>query len=381
MPEPSLTLVTGFWLQKHELVRTAAVYVRLFEELVRHVDNAAPIVCCIDPRVEALVRGVAERNPHARLLLQPMPFEALRYGGDLGRFDDMQPANGSLSIRDTIEYTAIVWSKPATVATVAAENPFRTSHLAWIDFGMPHVVELADVDWREVIAEATRTDRVRFCERMATAAHEVEDAFYFYSNNSARVCGGLLTGTPKGFVELAELFEIEIARMVPTGTYALEEQVLAAICAKHPNLFDRWYADYYGLLKNIRHVRRDVDTVLANLTHCREESLWTDGVEIARLLLDSGSAYVRFEPEQCFHLLDAGLACAVHTDRELADHLGRTVLALYHHSRVGRGMMKGKWRRSLQASLQAIDLDFPQKPWSWEEMCAQPQFPTWMACF
>ena len=376
--ELQLTLVTGFWPQKNQNIRTSAVYVRLFDELITHINGAMPIVCCADPSLEDAL-GSAIRG-HQNVTLQPIPTEDLRYVRQRPRFAELIPAGSSNPVRDTIDYAMIVWSKLDVVNRVARD--IVTSHVGWIDFGMPHVVELMDVDWDEVVTESIRTDRIRLCERYATSPSEVADPWYFYSNNSARVAGGFMTGAKETWSDFARHFDGEIDRMVPTGTYALEEQMLAALTAQHPNMFERWFADYFGMLKNIRHVRRDVETVLTNLHHCRVDNIPSNGASIVRVLLDSGASHLRLEPEQCFHLLDDGLACAVAAgDDHLADILAKSALSLFHYSRLGRGMMRGTWRRSLMENLKARNLDFSDKPWSWEEASSRPEFPIWMSCF
>ena len=373
-----LTLVTGYWPQKHDHIRTGAVYVRLFDELARHIDGRIPIVARPDPSVESATREIAAKWPGS-ILVEPLPVEDLRYSRS--QFPDLQPAENCQPIRDTIEYATLVWSKPATVLSVAEKNPFHTSHFGWIDFGIPHVAELLDVDWGAVEKACTKTSKIRLCERMATALTEAEDPYYFYSTNSARMCGGLITGSKESIAELAEIFDTEIARMTATGTYALEEQVLAAATALRPELFDTWYGCYYGVLTNVAGLRRDATMVLENLRHCANEELWDKGCHVANYLLKSGEEYFHLIPDQCFELLDAGLICALRSDPELADRLGKTAISLYHYSRVGRGMMRGMWRKSLQDSLKEIDLDFSMKPWSWDEFANRPDFRVWLSCF
>lgn len=376
--ESALTLVTGFWPQKNQNVRTSAVYVRLFEELITHIDGVVPIICCADPSLGDAIGKVI--RPHPNVELKPIPTEDLRYVKQRTRFDELVPAGSSNPLRDTIDYATIVWSKLDVVDQVAQD--VDTSHVGWIDFGLPHVVELMDVNWDEVVTESIRTDRVRLCERYATSPTEVVDPWYFYSNNSARIAGGLMTGSKKTWSDFTAHFNDEIDRMVPTGTYALEEQVLAALTAQRPDMFERWFADYHGMLKNVRHVRRDVETVLTNLQHCRADGIPSSGASIVRVLLDSGASHLRLEPEQCFHMLDDGLACAIAAgDDDLADLLGKTSLSLFHYSRLGRGMMRGTWRRSLMENLKARGLNFSDKPWTWEEATSRPEFPIWMSCF
>lgn len=380
-----LTLVTGFWPPKNEVIRRSDVYVRLFEELVRHVDGTLPIVACVDPRVEVQTRAAVERSGVAssRVIVRPTPFDSLHFAQDTERFTDLQPATNAFVHQSAIDYAIVMWSKPATVHAIATENPFRSNHFGWIDFGIPHVSELRDVDWFEVSAESTSTDKVRICERLATPRNEAEDPYFFYCTNSARTCGGFFTGTKDSLAELVDVFDVEVARMIETGTYCVDEQIIAAATALYPDLFECWYADYFGLLRNVRYIERDVDIVLGNLQHCRNEELWPNGTRIAKKLLTSAvNRRLRLEPEECLHLLDDGLACAIHDDRDLADTLAKTIMSLFHYSRLGRGMMKGLWRRSIQESLRPLDLNFSQKsPWSWEEFTSRPELRAWLSCF
>ena len=383
-----LTLVTGFWPPRNEVIRKTDVYVRLFDELLRHINGALPLAVLADPRVSARLRLVIERAinegyaQESNVILRELPFEELHFAHGRERFDELEPCANSFGQQTTIDYAIVMWSKPALVAAIAEEDPFESTHFGWIDLGIAHVAELRDVDWAAIAREACSTDRVRICERYASTAAEAEDPYYFYSTNSSRNCGGFFTGTEKAISELAEMFDVEVARMTDTGSYVVDEQILAAASALHPSRFDKWYGDYFGLLRNACYIERDVSLVLTNLHHCREEELWNDGVAITEKLLASAKdRRLRLEPEECLKLLDDGLACAIENDRELALSLARTIVSLYHHSRLGRGMMKGMWRKSIRENLLRLELDFKDRPWTWEEFTARPDLHTWLSCF
>lgn len=379
-----LTLVTGFWPPRNEVIRRSDVYVRLFEELVRHVDGAVPIVACVDPRVEEQTKAAIVRAgaPPDRVIVQPTPFDSLHFAKEPERFASLQPASNAFVHQSAIDYAIVMWSKPKTVHEVAIQNPFQSSHLGWIDFGIAHVSELRDVNWSDVAQQSSGTDLVRICERMASPRREAEDPYYFYSTNSGRTCGGFFTGSEESLGELAAVFDEEVARMIETGTYCVDEQIIAAATALYPELFECWYADYFGLLRNVRYIERDVGIVQANLRHCRDEGLYENGSRIARKLLESASVRrLRLEPQECLALLDDGLACAIHADRDLADTLARTLISLFHFSRLGRGMIRGLWRKSIQESLQRLDLKLNDKPWSWDEFTSRPDFAAWLSCF
>lgn len=382
-PADKLTLVTGFWPPKNEVIRRSDVYVRLFEELLRHIDGTVPIVACIDPRIQEQTRKAIERagvSPD-RVSIQPTPFDSLHFARETERFSNLQPA-GNAFVHHAIDYAIMIWSKPKIVHAIALSNPFQSSHFGWIDFGIPHVSELRDVNWSDIVEESTKTDLIRICERMASPRREAEDPYYFYSTNSARACGGFFTGSEESLGELVDVFDEEVARMIETGTYCLEEQVIAAATALYPELFECWYADYFGLLRNVRYIERDVGIVQGNLRHCRDEELWENGAKIARKMFDSAVVRrLRLEPQECLHLLDDGLACAIHADRDLANVFARTLISLFHYSRLGRGMVRGLWRKSIQENLKRLDLNLSEKPWSWEEFTSRPDFSAWLSCF
>lgn len=122
--------------------------------------------------------------------------------------------------------------------------------------------------------------------------------------------------------------------------------------------------------------------MLSNLRWCREEKLWSNGRDIVNCILRScRERHLRLEPDQCLQVLDDGLACALETDPSDASHLAKTIVSLHNYSRVGRALMRGSLRRSLQENLRRLDLTLTMRPWSWEELAAHPNMSAWLSCF
>ena len=387
MPPPTsaLTLVTGFWSPKaldRPTVRSEAIYLHLFSELVRRVNF--PMIVLIEPRLEEAVTAIVEKEKQKRpnVKVRPTPLADVPYVTDREeRFGALVPPHNVVREKDTIGFSRLTWAKPELVRRVAEEDPFGTTHFGWIDFGVAHVAEIgARVNWSDVEAESTSTDKVRICERMATAKSETDDAGYFYAYNSARVCGGFFTGTAESLRRLATVFDAELERMAEAWRFVLEEQVLAALTARHPDLFELWYADYFGLFTNVKTVQRDVATVLANLAHSRKFELWENGRSITRQLLDAMiRGGLRLEPDECVELIDDGLACARHKDLPLAKRLALIISALGKYSGTMHSMLRTRRdrTRSIEATLTSLE---QHVPWTWEEFIAQPDAHAWLSC-
>ena len=164
--------------------------------------------------------------------------------------------------------------------------------------------------WDEIEETACSSDRIRILQRMASAPDEVDDPDHWYAWNVARVAGGLITMPRAGSWRLAEVVQEEAERAASVERFALEEQLLAAAETRHPELFERYYGDYFGILTNVRYIRRDLETVLANLSHCRAWGIPVAGAEVARALLRSATeGRLRLEPGEAVVLLDDGIAC------------------------------------------------------------------------
>jgi hypothetical protein len=376
---PLLTLVTGFWdpvaLGRDAGWRPAEHYLGWFAELHRQVPW--PIVVWIDPAwADAVAEIVAHPGPAARRLV-PRRFEDLPRANDRDALSRLRPFDNHNAPKDTLEFHIAIWAKPDLVVDASRLGGQDSARWAWIDFGVAHVADPGEVDWHAVASAAP--ERVRLCTMRETAPGELTDLDEFYRVNRGKVAAGFFTGDAAAMHDLRARFHAEFERMRATGRRATDEQVLAALQARAPGVFERWYADYASILCNYTGICRDVATVFGALADCRARGLCRSGVDIVRRLLEALDAQqLTLAPGHLAVLLHEAYICAYYVDRSLAERFGLTLAGLHRH---GRPDFRGALDTSLvEANLRHVAIDLAHPPWTLSDLLAQPDAARWLPC-
>jgi hypothetical protein len=226
-----------------------------------------PLVIFAEPRIASRV-ATACANARTPVKLVELALEALpgharaEASAGLPTFLNADPG------KDTVLYQALMWSKLDLVERAVSLNPFRTDAFGWIDAGIGYVAQPPDTR----PAPATRLAALEMC---ATAQEEVEDRAAFYEFERGRLAGGFLRMSAALVPTVAAAWRDELSAALAVGRRPNEQQVLAALSARRPDLFELYPGDYASVICNWDHVRRDLETVLLNIRHCREWRLWS----------------------------------------------------------------------------------------------------------
>lgn len=164
--------------------------------------------------------------------------------------------------KDTVAYRILMASKFSMLQEVARENPFNTTHLAWIDLGIAHVampVLPAPEDW----------DPVNFCmlEMCHSCTKEIQSP-NFLNRWRGKVGGGFLSGPVYRVLQVCHSFEQLWLQAVNQGFAPLEDMILPLVWHQHPDRFRVYYGDYEGIFVNYAKLRVNLKTVLRNAKHC-----------------------------------------------------------------------------------------------------------------
>ena len=376
-----LTCVTGFWdpttIGRDADQRSAAVYLRLFEDLQRSIPW--PIVIWIDPAWTEAVQAIVARGAPAERRVVARAFDDLPRARDRLALERLRPFDHDDPGRNTLGVTVVTWAKPDLVVDAIDLDGPPSDRWAWIDFGLPHVADLGDVDWRAIAAFAP--ERVRLCSMRATAPSEIADLAQFYRANWGKIAAGFFTGSADAMRGLRAEFHVQLDRMWATGRRVHDEQILAVLQAQDPRAYDCWYADYTGLLVNYTGIRRDVPTILGNLGYCRYCQLWTTGIDIAtRLVTAMREQRVLLTPAETARLLHEGFICAYYADPGLAGRLGQILALLYRHGKADfRRVIEG-WQPLVEQNLRFAGIDLHKPAWTLAELLAQPDLAAWRVC-
>lgn len=274
----SLTLITGFWgpesLKRKDGRNPIPFYFEGFQKL--KIPSDIPIVYFIEPEWQHLL------SHREKELVVSRPFNELSYVPSFDKCKNLKPFQNYGPTKDTLEFSIMSWSKPDLLAEVARSNPFNTSHFAWIDFGIAHVADLVGVDWQEITQSIS--DKVRICNMMATSPHEILDLSQFYSFNRGRVASGFVTGCAENIDTYAKAFRKEHESMIESGWRVMDEMIMATMLAREPANYERYYANYNGILANYSKTRRDIENLMMNMNVCQSLGLSNEAIKIRHSL-------------------------------------------------------------------------------------------------
>jgi hypothetical protein len=157
-------------------------------------------------------------------------------------------------------------AKLELLARAIALDVFDSDAFAWIDAGIAHVAA-------PPIAFPAAADRVTLLEMRAIEPRETLDRRDFYSYERGSLAGGLIRGSRTAFRELIPRFWQEFDAAVAAGVRPSEQQVLSFMNAVEPSRFETYFGDYPSILCNWDFIRRDLGTVLYNLSRCERAGL------------------------------------------------------------------------------------------------------------
>ena len=207
-----------------------------------------PMVIFCDPELEEEISSIRNTlSPNTQTKLIALPLESLpRFSERLSLVEKCTlPPNRNVS-KDVPTWLCMGYSKPGMMATVAESNPFQTSHVAFIDFGVKHAgVDLSDAPrCFENPSNKVKLHQLRCFDKRDTEASD------YYHWIRGLVAAGYMVGKNENVIEFAREFNDEVDRMISTDNVAVDEEVLAFLLARNPSKYEKSYGDYTQLLRN-----------------------------------------------------------------------------------------------------------------------------------
>lgn len=146
--------------------------------------------------------------------------------------------------KDTPEFGAMTHAKFMFLCQAIAYDPFGSEHYAWIDAGLVKVATNP-----ELIPMLSPPDKIRMMMLNYISNAEVNDPNFIYSCRY-KYAAGIFIG-PKA------LMRVFCLRMMAQAEYdlfynrfGLEQEYMAIVYRKHPELFDPYYGDFSDLVVN-----------------------------------------------------------------------------------------------------------------------------------
>lgn len=157
--------------------------------------------------------------------------------------------------KDTPEFAAITHAKFIFLCRAIAENPFGDSHYAWIDAGLLKIATNG-----ELLMTLIPPSRIRCLMLNYISAEEVKHP-NFIDTCRYKIAAGLLVG-PKELIRILSLRMIaEAEQHLYEKRFGLEQEYLAIMYRRHPEIFDPYYGTFTDLIVNFNQLIRNVNVV------------------------------------------------------------------------------------------------------------------------
>lgn len=232
-----------------------------------------PLIVYVDPELEDWAWSVRGRERETITRVVPVPFEELTTYGLLPRATSLPCFENADSAGGAPMYQVVNWAKFELLERSIDDDPFSTTHFAWVDIAVAHVANLPEVFPAPV-------DGVSVLTMRPVAPDEITDRAAFYTYERGRVAGGFMRGSAPRFRRLIEAFWAELGHALACGRRVNEQQVLSYLSCASPELFETYVGDYSSILVNTDLIRDGMQVVMYYLEHCRLYDLWSSAARV-----------------------------------------------------------------------------------------------------
>lgn len=262
---------------------------------------------------------------------------------DLKTYKLMEPIKDTLKCPDNapnveLYFSSVVNSK-AELLTEAndylseLDNFRKITHLIWLDAGIAHVGTIPENKFIDNIKMNIYKDKITTVMMKATSPNEIKNEEKYLSINHGKIAAGLCI-VPINLVDWYQenLYHKFKNCVTNYNRFCIEEQLISILTVNYPGKFEYIFSDYW-MLPNLVYITNRLDTVIKNLSYCRENSLLDIGYLILIKLLNSLN-YARSlcsNHELCQILYD-GQIISFYKNKELSKKLSFFLAYLYYNN-------------------------------------------------
>lgn len=175
-------------------------------------------------------------------------------------YDRANKYNKSDSFKDTTNYKILGWSKITMLEFSISDNIFKSDYFIWQDIGINHVANIKYLDEDQIYKD--RPEKIRLLQLQACNPNVFKDTKEFYSKNRFYYAAGIIFGPSNLLLKFNEIFDEYLDIALNLEICPFEEQILAMICYKNPNLFDSYIGFYSEIICNYKYLRANISYTL-----------------------------------------------------------------------------------------------------------------------
>lgn len=268
------TVVTGYFdltqrSDASEAIRSRSSewYIEQHGSSMLSLDQNMVIFC--DPDFEERIWRARPSWLHAKTRVTSIPFESLPLTKHWPRIVKNRGGNPNCPSdpRDTASYYLFCMSRYTCMRAAIRENPFKSTHFAWIDLGIErmgfnNLVQLNG-------ALGVQRDRFSTCFIDYLPKDLVSNLPEYFGGSACygrcSMASGVFTGRADYMLGFCDEIEFEFLRCLEAGFGHADEQLYPLVYFKKPELFDWYCGDYTEVITNYAGVRERPEAPIRNL--------------------------------------------------------------------------------------------------------------------
>ena len=202
------------------------------------------VVFC-EPDMLSTLRTLRPDHLESKTHYIPMNFEDFPLSKFRDQLTENRKTNPPHDDRNTVSYYLFCMARYAMLKRVIAENPFKSTHFAWLNFciermGYRNLIELPNV-FRE------NREKVSTCY-IDYAPPESMDTVV--RTGRCTMCSGFFTGDAFHMKTFCDRIERKFLEYLEKGLGHADEQLYSPVYFDDPGLFEVYYGDYQEMITN-----------------------------------------------------------------------------------------------------------------------------------
>lgn len=172
--------------------------------------------------------------------------------------------------RNTASYYLFCMARYAMLKQAIRDNPFQSTHFAWVNICIERMGFQNLVHLREALAQQREKFSTCFIDYIPKAVAQ-DLPRYFGPKGcqtcaaSCSMCSGFFTGGELAMDAVCSHIEDQFLRCLNAGYGHADEQLMLLAYYDHPGLFDWYCGDYTEMVTNYAHVYERADKPIVNL--------------------------------------------------------------------------------------------------------------------
>ena len=154
--------------------------------------------------------------------------------------------------RNTASYYLFCMARYAMLKETILNNPFKSTHFAWINFciermGFNNLIRLDE-------GLAVNRDKFSTCYIDYIPESLVRNTHEYFQYGRCSMCSGYFTGNAIYMYQVCDLVENKFLHYLQLGYGHADEQLFSPVYFDHPELFEHYYGDYLQMITNYKYI-------------------------------------------------------------------------------------------------------------------------------